>query len=115
MDEDDNQVEVFMTSDELTERQFSIAGKKGQFIDHDGRRLKRVYVPCGTPAASVWPIHSAAAGCDVSQIKEQTEYDRSVGIPTDYSPKTGDAIYRDASHRRKHLKHHGLVDRDSFI
>ena len=115
--QDENGVheELTMSSAELVKRQYTVENSRGQFIDHDGRKLKRVYVPVGTPAASVWPIRSCAAGVGVDQVKEQTEYDRSVGIPTEYCPMTGDAIYTSAGHKRKHLKHHNLVDKDSFI
>ena len=114
-DENGVHEEIYMTSDELMSRQFSVEDQPGQFIVHDRKILQRVYVPVGGQQPSCWPLRSKAAGCAVEQIKEQSDYDRSVGIPTEYCHKTGDAIYRDASHRRKHLKHHGLIDKSSFI
>ena len=114
-DENGVHEEIFMSSEELGRRQFSVEDAPGQYLVHDRRILQRVYVPVGGQLPSCWPLKSKAAGVAVSQIKEQTEYDRSVGVPTEYCPRSGDAIYRDATHRRKHLKHHGLIDKSSFI
>ncbi len=112
-DEDGIHEIIFMTFDEMRTRQFKVEGQRGEFIENDGRILKRVYVPCGTPATG-WPLRSAAMGVGEDQIAEQTKYDREMGVPTEYA-KNGDAIYRDANHRRKHMKLHGMIDRDSFI
>lgn len=93
----------------------SLPEQRGQFINYKGQTLKRVYTSPGGHQSAVWPKRSLAAGVNPDQIKEQEKYDREAGLNTKYDPKTGDAIFRDMNHQRKHLKHHGLVERDSFI
>jgi len=111
---DGQAVELVMSFSQLEKRQYSRDG--GQFIKLDnGVEAKRIYVPCGGMASSVWPIQSQAAGVDSSQVAEATKHDRDNGVPTEYNRRTGDAIYTSPAHKRAHLKLHGLVDRDSFI
>lgn len=93
----------------------ALPGQRGQFIQYKGQTLKRVYTPPNGHQSSVWPKRSQAAGVNPNQIKEQESYDREQGLNTKYDHKTGDAIFRDMNHQRKHLRHHGLVERDSFI
>lgn len=108
-------VEIFLRHDEYAARVFECEDKLGQYIVHDKRVLKRLYVPFGSPASSVWPKKSLAAGVNPDQIAEQEAYDRDHGVPTKYDKQTGDAIYTSMNHQRKHLKLHGLVERDSFL
>lgn len=111
---DGEAVELVLSYDELQERQFT--RDRRQYIKLDnGEEARRVYVPCGGMASSVWPKRSMAAGVAPEQIKEAMEADRKAGIPTEYDRKTGDAIYTSINHQRQHLRAHGLVDRDAFI
>lgn len=112
-DENERLMEIFMSHEEYAERIFSVAGKKGQYLNHKGQSLKRVYVPFGG-ISTVWPKRSQAAGVAVGQIEEQQKYDREHGLNTTYDKRTGDAIFTSMEHQRKHLRHHGLIDRDSF-
>ena len=111
---DGRAVELVLPFSELEKRQYSRDG--GQFIKlDDGVEAKRIYVPCGGMASSVWPISSTAAGVNSEQVQEATSYDRDHGVPTEYNRRTGDVIYTSPAHKRAHLKLHGLVDRDSYI
>jgi hypothetical protein len=114
-DENGIHEDVFMSSTELGERQFMVEGKRGQFIKQDGRTIKRVYVPFGGQQPSCWPLRSQAAGVGVEQIDEQIAYDRSVGLSSEFDRKSGDAIFHGAKERKKYLRHHGLIDKDSYI
>lgn len=111
---DEEYVELFLTYEELMDRQIEREGK--QYIRlENGEEAKRVYTPFGGMSSSVWPKRSVAAGVAPEQVAEATKYDRENGVPTQYDKRTGDAIYTSLNHQRQHLKLHGLVDRDGFI
>lgn len=49
------------------------------------------------------------------EVKSRMEYDRRMGVPTDYVP-TADGyaaqpVYTSRTHRKKHCKAHGAIDR----
>lgn len=103
-------VELFMTVAEMSERQ------QNSKIEIDGETCQRIYTESGiTGAASNagWPIMSEAAGCHPKQIKEFEAHDRKIGVNTKYT-QDGRAIFRDSNHRRRHLKAHGMLDRNSY-
>ena len=111
---DGQAVELVMSFSELERRQYTREG--GQFIKlDDDVEAKRMYVPCGGMASSIWPRRSLAAGVAPEQVREAMESDRESGVPTEYDRRTGDAIYTSMAHQRAHLKLHGLRDNDSFL
>lgn len=57
-----------------------------------------------------WPMQCDASGVHPSQIRENIEYLRAAGVPTQFTPD-GRAIYENRSHRAKALKALGLNDR----
>ncbi len=60
-----------------------------------------------------WPMESDAAGVNPEQIQEAMAADRAAGVPTEYNPRTGAVIWRDANHRKEHCrKVLGLRDRN---
>jgi len=69
----------------------------------------------GLATAGNYPMECTASGVGVEQIAQTREFLRKRGVDTDFNPATGNAILRDPSHRRAHLKALKLVDRDSFI
>lgn len=63
--------------------------------------------------AGNWPMESDAAGVGVSQVTEAMAHSRSIGVPTDFNPKTGAAIFTSARHRKKYCEARGLRDRNA--
>ncbi len=61
-----------------------------------------------------WPMASDAAGVSPDQIQEATDGARKAGVPTEFN-REGQAIFTDANHRRRYLRHMGWVDRSSFM
>jgi len=111
---DGEEIVLTMTIAELEARQFEGENKKIFIELDDGSLAKRVFTPVGGHQSSVWPKRSCAAGVAAAQVADAEKYDREHGVPTKYDPKTGDAIYTSMEHQRRHLRHHGLVDRDSY-
>jgi len=111
--DNDEVLEVVMTSEELAERQFN--GSHGQYIELDGGTLaKRIYTPIGGHLPANWPIVSSAAGVGQSQIREAMAIDRKAGVPTEYTPD-GDVIFNSAPHRNKWLRAHNMFDRKAWL
>jgi len=58
-----------------------------------------------------WPMVSVAAGINPDQIGEYKEFDKKMGVETDYTP-SGDVVFRDRAHRKKYCEAHHLYDRN---
>ena len=63
--------------------------------------------------AGNWPMESDAAGLNPDQIPEAMAADRDLGVPTNYNPETGAAIFTSREHTAKYCKAHGLYDRNA--
>ena len=59
-----------------------------------------------------WPMVSEMAGINPAQIGEYQEFDKKMGVPTDYTPE-GDVVWRDRAHRKKYCEAHHLYDRNA--
>jgi len=59
-----------------------------------------------------WPQHSFASGVSPRQVAEVKAKLRARGVDAQFDPKTGYAIYRDRSHRRRCLEARGIYDQD---
>lgn len=68
-------------------------------------------IPSGTRGE--WPIESISTQVHETQVKEAAEYDRKLGVPTDYT-RDGKPIWRDSSHRKAFLRAHGITDRSGY-
>lgn len=60
---------------------------------------------------SNWPQESDAAGVNPEQIPEARAYARERGVPTEYNPETGAAIFTGRNHRKEFCRISGLYDR----
>lgn len=60
-----------------------------------------------------YPIRSMSMAVHTTQIKEAMEHDRKLGVPTNYS-RNGEPIWTDAAHRKRFMKAHKLIDRNSY-
>jgi hypothetical protein len=92
------------------------AAEKNGFMFHEGqwykRNLEAEHGPARGGCAS-WPMKSDAAGVHPSQSKEAYEHSVSVGVPTQFDPRTGQAIFTDRSHRKRYLAARGFIDRNA--
>lgn len=59
----------------------------------------------------IWPMVSAMAGINPSQIDEFRKFDKQKGVPTEYTPD-GDVVFRSRRHRKEYCEAHGLYDRN---
>jgi len=59
-----------------------------------------------------WPMESDAAGVNPVQIPKARAYARKMGVPTEFNPKTGAAIFTSRDHRKRHCEATGLYDRN---
>lgn len=109
-DSDGNAVEVVMSIAEMerTEHDGAIV-LDGKILTRD---LEAEHGParggCGT-----WPLRSDAAGVHPDQAKDAYEHSVSVGVPTQFDPRTGQAIFTDRSHRKRYLAARGFIDRNA--
>ncbi len=66
-----------------------------------------------TTGRGAWPMKSDGAGCHPGQIPDMEAHAKSRGVTTQYDQSTGQAIFRDRTHRSKHLKAFDLHDNDA--
>jgi len=60
-----------------------------------------------------WPMKSDAAGCLVHEIPKRMEQLRRRGVRCEFDPRTGEAIFDNASHRKQVLQAMGMYDRNA--
>lgn len=109
-DDEGNPVELFMSVAEME------ASEKDGILIRDGRTLRRDLEAEHGPArggCATWPMKSDAAGVHPSQAGEAHEHSVSIGVPTQFDPRTGQAIFTDRSHRKRYLAARGFIDRNA--
>lgn len=109
-DDNDDIVELTMTVAEME------ALEREGVVIHEGKTLRRDLAAEHGPArngCAAWPMKSDAAGVHPSQATEAYEHSVSVGVPTQFDPKTGQAIFTDRSHRKRYLAARGFIDRNA--
>ena len=57
-------------------------------------------------------MESDAAGVGVNQVERAQEHSVEIGVPTEFNPRTGAAIFRSRGHRKAYCEKVGLFDRD---
>lgn len=103
-------IELFMTISEMLRRQ-----KKDGSIKHEGRIYHRCVASEHRGVSSTpenWPMLSDAAGINPSECERAWNESVSMGVPTQYHPETGQAIFESRSHRKAWLKAKGMYDRN---
>lgn len=108
-DENDNPVELVMTIREMESREQD--GK----IEHEGKTLVRDMAAEHGPArggCASWPMRSDAAGVHPDQAGEAYQHSVSLGVPTQFDQRTGQAIFTDRIHRKRYLAARGFIDRN---
>lgn len=113
---------LFMCKD-LRGKEQSVWMEPGEFfasLDDRGRIKvgRKVLVWDGTESArsggcAAWPMESEAAAVHPRQAREAYEHSVRSGVPTEFNPRTGAAIFRDRTHRRNYLRAYGMHDRDA--
>ena len=64
----------------------------------------------GGKPCSTWPRVSEAMGVSSGQVREAMDFDRSRGVPTDYTAD-GNPILTSKGHQDRYMKVHGFHDR----
>lgn len=101
--------ELMMTISEMWRRQ-----RRDGSIKHEGRTLHRDLTSEHrgmTSNPGNWPMKSDAAGVHPSQAGAAYSESVKMGVPTQFDPRTGQAIFESRSHRRDFLKAKGMFDR----
>lgn len=77
-----------------------------------GRKARRLWV-AAPRAETEWarPIHSDALGVHPSQVNAFRQAAARAGVPTDFDSKAR-PILRSREHRRRYLRHRGVIDGD---
>jgi hypothetical protein len=57
--------------------------------------------PAAERRVSLWPMHSDAFGVHPSQAAEAYRESVAAGVPTEFDPRTGQAVFRDRYHRKR--------------
>ena len=99
-DDEGHPVELFMSVAEME------ASEKDGILIRDGRTLRRDLEAEHGPArggCATWPMKSDAAGVHPTQAGEAHEHSVSIGVPTQFDPRTGQAIFTDRSIRSTFL------------
>lgn len=55
-----------------------------------------------------WPLLSDAMGVSPEQIQEASEAAKAIGVPTEFHPTTGQAIFTGPGHRKAYCRAHGF-------
>ena len=102
---------IFMTIAEMENR-----SNADMSIVLDGQRWERdLQSEIDTTNAggcAVWPMKSDAAGVHPTQVGEFRKDSLKKGVPTDFDPKTGQAIFKSRAHRAQYLKTYSMHDRN---
>lgn len=82
----------------------SKAGRARSYAVFDKQSQKVVAIedrPSTERRVSLWPMRSDAFGVHPSQAAEAYRESVAAGVPTEFDPKTGEAIFRDRYHRKR--------------
>lgn len=82
--------------------------------EFDRRVPKRGITPGHAPRGhhqACWPMMSDALGVNPDQIASARENLKQQGVPTEFDPRTGQAILTSRGHRKKLAQAIGAVDR----
>lgn len=90
--------------------------KRSKFFQYDPKADKVVEVTDRATLTHLprYPIASDSMAVHPSQIDEVRQFDRSNGVPTDYTPD-GRPLMTDAMHYRRYKRLHGFHDRRGFF
>lgn len=103
-------VEVVMTIAQMLEREID------GILMHEGQRLVRDLAAEHGPAeggCATWPMRSDAAGVHPGQAGDAYRHSVSIGVPTQFDQRTGQAIFTDRTHRKRYLAARGFIDRNA--
>lgn len=63
--------------------------------------------------SKLWPMRSDAFGVGIDQVGEAAAHMKKMGVPTEFDPATGEAIFRSRGHRKRALQVEEMYDRDA--
>ena len=101
----------------MTVKEHDRRSRQDYSIRHEGQVLQRDWQAEHGGFQSTndagWPIHSDAAGCHPSQIKETERQLKEKGVRMRHT-RDGRAIFESRAHRRRCMKALGIHDNASF-
>lgn len=105
-----DRIELTMTVSEMCAREHGgRIWENGEWYERD---LEAEHgAPTGGCAS--WPMRSDAAGVHPSQAGEAYQHSVSIGVPTTFDQRTGQAIFTDRIHRKRYLAARGFIDRNA--
>ena len=93
-------------------KQPAVAKTRRRYFVYDSSKGKTVeaHEKPRPPRLIGWPMASDALGVLPKQVKDATEAAAKSGVPTEFDPKTGQAILRDPHHRKRLAESLGMYD-----
>jgi len=112
--EDGSSIELVMTCEEKTKKEFTHDGKTSIFLDDGeiGYRDIETELKGTRTFPGNWPLLSEAFGCAEGQEHEAHQKSLEMGVPVKYI--NGKAEFTSAAHRRAALKAFGFHDRSAY-
>jgi len=101
-------VERFMTIAEM----YKLETSGGMVIDNVVWERDIASEHGGFTKTGGWPLKSDAAGVHPTDAIKAMKGATKIGVPTEFDTNTGQAIFRDRSHRRAYLRAMGMNDRN---
>lgn len=103
-----------MSATEFTDR--VVDGVMKQTSKLDGKAIFYDFVEVANPPAKAplagWPCKSDSLGVELHQITEARDESIRMGVPTDFDPHTGEAIFETPGHRKKYCEAMDVFDRN---
>ncbi len=105
------------TDGELVELEYAV-GRAPLNVDHPQhgycrRALEAHYASVRTQSPATYPRDSDAAGCNPDQAQEMMNESVKLGIPTEFSKKTGCAKFESRAHEKRYCVAAGLYQRNA--
>jgi hypothetical protein len=76
-------------------------------------RVEKLRLPDGVnvfPCPSTYPMKSDAMGINPDEIEHARAAAIAMGVPTDFDPESGEAIFTGPAHRKKYCEAMGVLD-----
>ena len=108
----------YITEDgDLLELEYPAGKAPRSFIHAQHGYCKRAfaahYATLRTQSPTTYPRDSDAAGCNPDQAQEMYDESVKLGIPTEFSKKTGCAKFESRSHEKRYCEATGLYQRNA--
>lgn len=84
--------------------------ENGNYVLDNGQVVRvRIDLQLGSvrQVTGTWPLECYQMGVNPSEVREFIEDARRRGVPTEFNPRTGDAIFTSRAHKKKYCRTYG--------